>query len=476
MSSKLNNFVDKIQEILDKNFHSIFNSSHFFYTIIFLVFLLLISLFSFIPLPYGGNIVLFLVTLLSITFLLFMIEGKIPSLDKYLFSTEKKFDRRKGIYFLINIVISLIIVIPYFVIGSSDQMTIQFLGWDVVLPIMFLAIYFGWNLVQILYLRIGFENISENVDNKLEVKHGSSKGKERICLICLVFAIIIPSLIQVLILLGYWSSFFPQGGGSSDPFVIFLGYNLFIFFLIGISSWRLFTLYLKSKKNETPNAFSSVFFILLWIITWFRSFIFIRTYYNIIQNTPEVDVVTSIIDVILMVITSIIVLRGLGNKVYDSILFNKNNMPFFLFAFTLLYFAGQVILITGAGTLTGIFADQKQISLINNFLIIVISVIFYWFYSENVLEKKGLIIKKHFFVEDVVLMITDFKQALIEQDALDTNKFGKDELDNFLSLHHLSIPESEPLEIKPEVLVDSVDVSEPTIDQKLDTDDPRENN
>jgi len=213
-----------------------------------------------------------------------------------------------------------------------------------------------------------------------------------------------------------------------------------------------------------------VFFILLWIITWFRSFSFIRTYYNIVQDVGGVDFTTTLIDIILMIITSIIVLRGLGNKVYDSIFFNKNNMAFFLFAFTILYYAGQIIMITGAGTLSGIFANQKQISLINNFLIILISVIFYWFYSENVLEKKGLIIKKHFFVEDVVLIVKDFKEVLLRQDALDTSKFGDDDLEKFLMLRNLDlpVPVSEP-ETVDSLETEIISEIEPEIDDNDDS-------
>ena len=465
-----NKIISKLQEILDKHFHSIFNNSHFLYTIVFFLSLLLISILGFVPTPFSGNIVLFLATFFSSIFLLFMFEGKIPSLDKYLFSTEKRFDYRKGIFFLINLITSLIIVILYFAIGNSDQVIIQFLGWDVVLPLLFLVIYFGWNLVQILYLRLGFEDISEKINNKVEVKHGFSNKNDKICLVWLVLAIAIPTLIQVVTFIGYWSSFYPQAGDSVDPFAIFLGYNIFIFIIIGITSWRLITLYLRSKKNKTTNTFSSVFFILLWIITWFRSFSFIRTYYNIVQNVGGVDFTTTIIDIVLMIITSIIVLRGLGKKVYDSMFFNKNNMPFFLFAFTILYYAGQIIMITGAGTLSGIFANQKQISLINNFLIILISVIFYWFYSENVLEKKGLIIKKHFFVEDVVLIVKDFKEVLLRQDALDTSKFGDDDLEKFLMLRNLDlpVPVSEP-ETVDSLETEIISEIEPEIDDNDDS-------
>ena len=106
-------------------------------------------------------------------------------------------------------------------------------------------------------------------------------------------------------------------------------------------------------------------------------------------------------------------------------------------------------MITGAGNLTGIFADRNQINLINNFLIIVITVIFYWFYSENVLERRGLIVKKHFYPEDVVLVLRDFKQTLVSRDALNTSKFGDEDLEDYLRIHNLSVPELTP-SIEPE--------------------------
>jgi len=438
-----NKVLNKIQGMLDKHFHSIFNNSHFFYTVIFLVALLIISIMSFFQ--GAGDVIILLATLFSLTFLFFMFEGLILPLDKYLFSIEKKVDYRKGMCLSINFIISLILIVPYFVFGNSSQLVIQFLGWDVILPVFYLIIYFGWNLVQILYLRIGFEQISETVNNKVSDRYSSSKKKEATCLIILILAILIPFLMQLATLSVYLPLFTPPAGDPVDPLVWFVGYNVFIFLIMVVTSWRLFTLHLRSKKNDSINAFSSIFYILIWIIIWFRSFSFINTLQNVVQGSLSLDITTRLIDVLLMVITTIIVLRGLGDKVYDSVLFNKNNMPFFLFSFTLLYFVGQIIMITGAGNLTGIFADRNQINLINNFLIILVTVIFYWVYSENVLEKKGLIIKKHFYPEDVVLVIKDFKQTLENREALNTSKFGDEDLDDFLRSRNLSISEPEPL-------------------------------
>jgi len=79
-----NKFIAKFQAVLDKYFHRIFNNSHLMYTIIFFISSLLISLLSFIPYKSVGNAILFLATVISITFILLMFEGLIPQLEKYL--------------------------------------------------------------------------------------------------------------------------------------------------------------------------------------------------------------------------------------------------------------------------------------------------------------------------------------------------------------------------------------------------------
>jgi len=103
-----NKFIAKFQAVLDKYFHQIFNNSHVMYTIIFFISSVLIGLLSLIPSV--GNVILFLATVISITFILLMLEGLIPQLEKYLFSPEKKFDRTKIICFTINFFISFFII------------------------------------------------------------------------------------------------------------------------------------------------------------------------------------------------------------------------------------------------------------------------------------------------------------------------------------------------------------------------------
>ena len=376
-----------------------------------------------------------------------MFESLIPQLDKYFFSPEKKFDLRKLILFLVNFFISFIIVLIYFINATSTQIPIQFLGWDVLLPGLFIIVYFGWNIIQIFFLKRGFEDISDKVNDKISIKYGISKKKEIIHLFFLILALIIPILIQLGTFFGFLPEFAPEGDR-----VLFIGCNIVILLILIITSWRLITLYQRSRKNNSTNTFSSIFYILIWIILWFRSFSFFNSFLNITKASTDPDIISSLIDILLLVFTSIMVLRGLGEKVYDSFIFNANNMPFFLYAFTLLYIEGQIIMITGAGTLTGIFANRNQINLYNNFLIIIITVIFYWWYSEYSLERKGFIIRKHYNPEDVAFVIQDFKEFLVNNNALDTNKIGEDKIQDFLRLRNLEIKKIKPSEEKSELI------------------------
>ena len=376
-----------------------------------------------------------------------MFESLIPQLDKYFFSPEKKFDLRKLILFLVNFFISFIIVLIYFLNATSTQMQIQFLGWDVLLPGLFIIVYFGWNIIQIFFLKRGFEDISDKVNDKISIKYGISKKKEIIHLFFLILALIIPILIQLGTFFGFLPEFAPEGDR-----VLFIGCNIVILLILIITSWRLITLYQRSRKNNSTNTFSSIFYILIWIILWFRSFSFFNSFLNITQASTDPDIISSLIDILLLVFTSIMVLRGLGEKVYDSFIFNANNMPFFLYAFILLYIEGQIIMITGAGTLTGIFTNRNQINLYNNFLIIIITVIFYWWYSEYSLERRGFIIRKHYNTEDVAFVIQDFKEFLVNNNALDTNKIGEDKIQDFLRSRNLEIKKTKPSEEKSELI------------------------
>ncbi|MHA1914746.1 MAG: hypothetical protein ACW986_07390 [Promethearchaeota archaeon] len=440
--------MSKILSFLDNYFHKIFNNSHFLYTIIFVIASFIIAVLSFIPSPEVGNGILFLATTLSLAFIFLMFEGLIPQLERYLFSTEKKFDLKKIIGFLINYIIAFGLILPYFLLGSSNQVTVQFLAWDVALPVIFLVVYFGWSLIQIFYLRIWFDDVSLKVNEKIDNRYGTSKTRGLINLIFLILALATPVLLQLATFFGFLSDFTPPPGDPQEPFIWYIGCNIILLTITFITSWRLITLYYKSKKINSSNSYSSMFYILIWLILWYRTFSFLNALRGAVHASTEGEIIARLIDILLMIMTAFLVLRSLGDKVYDSILFKAKNMPFFLFAFTILYIEGQIIMVTGAGSLTGVFADRNQINLINNFLIILITVLFYWWYAEHSLERKGFITKKRFYPEDVALVITDFKVYLETRGALGTNTVDETVIQDFLDAKNIKLQEVESSKIE----------------------------
>ncbi len=419
-------FIDKLSSM----FHKIFEPSHLIYTLVFIIFILIISFMSFSV--NVSNFVLFFATLTALMFLILTIVGIFNKSEPYLFSKEKKAYLKKLIAMLIGAGLSFIILIFYFLYGSSTQISVQFLGWDVLLPVLYVIIYFGWNLIQIFFLRISFEDIAVKANEKLLKENAEFSRNKNISIALAIIIISLTILIQILSNIGFIPLFEPTSpSGSLTPLYTFYGWNVFMYALIGVLSYRLFQLQRMSVKNETPNVFSSVFHILIWIIIWYRSFSFIYSFRSVESNLG-IDIMRVLSDVFLMILTSFLVLRGLGSRIYRFKAFNPNNLPFFLFAFTILYVEGQVIMIIGGGSIAGLYTSRAQINLVNNFLVLLITVIFYWWYSKVTLEKRNLIFKSLFTHKEVGQILIDFKDYLENSGALEINKVDDYEIKTFM--------------------------------------------
>ena len=419
-------FIDKLSNM----FHKIFEPSHLIYTLFFILFVLIISFMSFSV--NMGDFVLFFATMTALMFLILTLIGIFKKAESYLFSREKKSYLKKIIVMLIGLGLSFVILIFYFLYGKSTQITVQFLGWDILLPVLYVIIYFGWNLIQIFFLRISFEDIAIKANEKLLKDNANFSRNKNISIIFAVIMILLTILIQILSNFGFISLFEPATSSDSPiPLYTFYGWNVAMYVLIGVVSYRLYQLQMMSIKNETPNVFSSVFHILIWIIIWYRSFSFIYSFRSVESNLG-VDIMRIITDVFLMILTSFLVLRGLGSRIYRYKAFNPNNLPFFLFAFTILYVEGQVIMIIGGGSISGLYTSRAQINLVNNFLVLLITVIFYWWYSKYTLEKRNLIFKSLFSHKEVGQLIIDFKDYLENSGALERNKVDDYEIKTFM--------------------------------------------
>ncbi|MFW9951810.1 MAG: hypothetical protein ACFFKA_16965 [Candidatus Thorarchaeota archaeon] len=419
-----------VKKKLGEYFHKIFSPSHIAYTIIFIIELFVLISFNFVAIVNIGDVGIFLATTFALSFIFLMLLGIFSKLESQLFS--KALDKRKLMYFLLVFGISFIIVLLYFIFGQSNQLLIQFLGWDFILPGFYIIIYFGWNLAQIFFLRKPFEDISMKINNKAIQPKQESKRNQLTSIIFLIIALIFPILAQ----LGTYFAFFDYFSPDPTSLAWFNGWNFVMYLIILLTSYRLIYLFLKSIANKSANTLSSAFYFFIWLILWYRSFSFINSFRSA-STAYGIDAFRVVIDIFLMVITAIIVLRGLGSKVYKIRLFNPNNLAFFLYAFTIIYFEGQIVMITGAGSIVGSYADRNQINLVNNFLILMISLIFYWYYSKYILEKHGLIIKQLYKQSEVIEIIEDFKDYLINTGAIDSNKIDKWELDNYLKKKRL---------------------------------------
>jgi len=423
--------MSKIKDFINKHFYRVFDKSHVFYTMIYLISALLIGFLSLIS---GvGNFILFFATVISLTFIILLIIGILPNVEEFLFSEEDIVDLGKVISFLSVFLFCCIILVIYFLFGSSNSLTIQFLGWDILLPTFFIVVFFGWNVTQIWFLRLYIEDIATKVEEKLMSDKLRLKNKERLSLIFLIIALIVPVILNISSI-GYFSTIFiDESTGTLATFVLII---VLMFIVIGITSIRQIILYLKSKENNTPNIFSSIFYILIWLYIWYRSFSFINAFSSASQTTA--DILTAVIDIILMVAVAISVLRSLGNKVSGVQVFNQNNIAFFLYAFTLLYIEGQVIMLTGAGALKGVFSEAPQISLVNNFIILLVSIFFYIYYSSYIIQRKGLINKTQFTPSEVITILSQYRNHLYSRGYLDLANMNEREFEMFLEEHNLN--------------------------------------
>lgn len=455
-----NKYVTKFKEIIDKNFHKIFNESHFLYTVLFFFSALIISLISLLDVESIGNTVLFLATTMALTFIFLMIFSRIPQLEKYFFSTEKNFDKNKIYMFLLCLAPSLVIMILYFVLGASANLSIEFLGWDLLLPPILIIIYFGWNIIQIFFIKTGFEEISLKVNNKVMPSEYETDKQLTVMIIFLVIALIIPILMQVGSLLGLWETFAPENGKDpEEPFYWFMAWNIGMFIIIGITSIRLIFLTIKSKRNETPNIFSPMFYILIWILIWYRSFSFIRAFSGEIE-TGGADTFSAIGDILLLVFTAIMVLRSLGGKISPSKFISENNLPFLLYAFTLLYIEGQVILLTGAGQLTGVFSDTNQIKMLTNVLVLAVTLAFYMWYSKYILERKNLIMRSHYTREEVIFVLGRYTRYLDKRKILSPGEMENAMFQTFLANEKLKLKGRQEISLNKAMEAETEEISE----------------
>jgi len=151
MNENINTIKDK--ETIKTRFHRLFEYSHIIYTILFFLIIIVITVLSLYPKEDIGNIVLVVTISFTLTYLILMFISMIPQMEAHIFSKERKDTIKKLTILMATFGICLILILIYFFFGSSSQIPVQFLGWDIILPYSCVIIYFGWNLLQIFFIR-----------------------------------------------------------------------------------------------------------------------------------------------------------------------------------------------------------------------------------------------------------------------------------------------------------------------------------
>lgn len=398
--------LDKnIRKILHDQFHGILDEEKVIYTIVFFLGAIIISLFSLF-----GNTQTWPLTATEATttifflgFLILMILAMIPLFKKHMFGPIKEW-RKKLI--IMGISFGIAAVLTYlFMDATGSTFPIYFLRHSVLLPVIFIIVFIGWNVIQIHFIKEGLEQVSMNTELKYFQKAKNQTKRVYYSKIFLVIALATPFILHIITSAIFNIEFKDVG----DPAVYntFLAWAILMGILLFTTDYWQLSLYRKSMENQTPNIFSSMFFILLQIIFWFRSFGFINSFRSATKTGSDIFIIIG--NVFLLAFTSIMVLRGLAERVKKSRLLSEDSMPFLVYAFTILYVAGQVAMI-----LNGL-QTRDQVNIMNNALTLVASLVYYFWYSNYILQRKGYVQRNLLTLPEVSAMVDDLMTTIVQE-------------------------------------------------------------
>jgi hypothetical protein len=316
---------------------------------------------------------------------------------------------RKTFIILISSLIGLTISLLYF----YSEIPINWLSFSELLPGIFVIIFLGWNLIQIHFIKTSFHDLSMKVEKALITDQSNEAIKRTLSTIFLIIGFTIPLLLHSLTIVGFVPSFTTFSGPTptveeQTALNIFIAWIIFMYIIIialGIWQIRIFN---KSMINRKPNVFSNMLYIMIWVILWFRSFGFINTF-RIVAGQTGSDIFLAIGNVLLLVLTSFMVLRGLAERVKKTDLFSEDSIPFLVYALTIMYVAGQTIMIQGE------FGDKNSLDMFNNTILLVSGIIYYLWYSNYILQREGYIQRTLLTKLEVKSIIDELEEKIIKE-------------------------------------------------------------
>lgn len=452
----------KFRNILHEQFFGILDKGKIFYTVVFLVGALLIAGFSL-----GGtawtNVVSFIALTIALGFVFLLIFSMIPKTSEQMFG-EREF-KKKAIFCIISFGLGSIFPIVYL----NVPIAITWLSFSQLLPGIFIVVFFGWNLIQIHFVKGSFQEISMQVENKLIAQEEDQRRKNTYIILFLVLGLLTPLLLHTLAVIGFWAEFELFIGTAKEiNFTTFVAWVIFMYVIILATDYWQIRLFVKSKKNKTPNVFSNMLYILFSILLWFRSFGFINTFRATTTQTIGSDIFLGIGNVFLLGLTSIMVLRGLAERVKKSEIFNEDSIPFLVYALTIMYVTGQVVMIQGE------FGDKASLDMFNNSMLLITGLVYYLWYSSYILQREGWIGKSYMTLDEVKSVVFEFANDLKEEIPAQKNVIDK-QLSNLLENYKLSVvklvvkeedEEAEPVE--EEVEFESTEDIEKSLNEEIE--------
>lgn len=356
-------------------------------------------------------------------------------------------------------------IIDPLVQGKLDFFTFQsFFG-------MILALaFFGWNAFQIFFVKMSIENQAINAEAKFRIKNedienNKKQQKIKIRNYLIVFIPLFVHIVFVVLFIlmdtaefysfldtppsfiekftpeyFYYNEWVTENAGTipSDlsNFVIFLTYyfpavwinyrpllavliwTILVLILIIALTAKQISLYKLSRKNETPNIFSGTFFLIFFIFLYLKLFAIINTGIGMAtpsgQSQPDnflgqvVDWITSIV---LMLITIFNLLRGFGKRVQARVgkaKITQFNLTFLMFLLVSTYWGGQWSLISSEGL------TKEGLRIATGFIVVIVYVGFYYWYSGWILERRGFIRKQSFTLTETKEMMTELSLDIKE--------------------------------------------------------------
>lgn len=406
-------FVDlwtKFLNFLHEQFTGIFDKGKVFFTLVFLGGAIMIALISFFKTE-GAKVATNIFTLTFLLGFLFLMIGTfIPALSKHLFAEEGWFT--KIIITVIVFVLSLIITLIWNILGDDPGFTFQILRFSQMWPYIFIFIFLGWNILQIHFIKDGVNTVSNKVEKRLIIEQVDSKKKNIAAISFLVVSLIVPLMTHIFTVWVFWVKLGDPVPPNFLAWVVIIGLSF-----VGLDCWQVW-LFIRSKKYGAVNVYSSFFYLLISLVIWFRSFGFITSFISALTSKGT-NAINALGNIFLVILTAIFVLKMIATRVKISKKMNEDAIPFLVFALTIMYIAGQVVMIIGS---VGNPTNQYIVNLTNNSILLVSSIVYYLWYSQFILQRKGYIKRKLYTIGEIKGVMTQFAEEIKETAPAETEK------------------------------------------------------